>query len=75
MTAIVIRRGFADVGDGQVHYRVAGPPPGAPHGTPLVMLHPSPGSSKMLEPLIRLCRQSASYQREQSHADEKWLPD
>ncbi len=58
MTPAAIRRGFVDVGDGQVHYRVAGPPPGAPHGTPLVMLHPSPGSSKMLEPLIRLFAQT-----------------
>jgi pimeloyl-ACP methyl ester carboxylesterase len=48
MTA-TIRRGFIDLAEGQVHYRTAGPE----QGVPLVMLHPSPGSSKMLEPLIR----------------------
>lgn len=42
-----IRRAFIDTADGQVHYREAGA-----GGTPLVMLHPSPGSAKMLEPLI-----------------------
>jgi pimeloyl-ACP methyl ester carboxylesterase len=42
-----VRRGFVDTADGQVHYREAGA-----GGTPLVMLHPSPGSAKMLEPLI-----------------------
>lgn len=42
-----LRRGFVDTADGQVHYREAGA-----GGTPLVMLHPSPGSAKMLEPLI-----------------------
>jgi pimeloyl-ACP methyl ester carboxylesterase len=48
----IIRRGFVDIADGlQVHYRTAAP--AKPGGTrPLVMLHPSPGSSKMLEPLI-----------------------
>lgn len=44
-----IRRRFVDIGAGQVHVRVAGQ---AGRGTPLVMFHPSPGSSKMLEPLI-----------------------
>ncbi len=44
-----VRRGFADTPFGQVHYREAGR--GLP-GVPLVMLHPSPGSAKMLEPLI-----------------------
>jgi pimeloyl-ACP methyl ester carboxylesterase len=43
----VVKRGFVDVADGQVHYREAG------SGAPLVMLHPSPGSAKMLEPLLR----------------------
>lgn len=42
-----IRRGFVDTAEGQVHYREAGS-----GGTPLVMLHPSPGSAKMLEPLL-----------------------
>jgi len=53
--ALVIRRGFADTPDGQVHYREAGPGPaaaGAVAPPPLVMLHPSPGSARMLEPLI-----------------------
>lgn len=43
-----VRRGFVDFPDGQVHYRTAG----SGGSTPLVMLHASPGSSKMLEPLI-----------------------
>jgi pimeloyl-ACP methyl ester carboxylesterase len=49
-----IRRAFADLADGQVHYRHAGPDPVSRSGTgvPLVMLHASPGSSKQLEPLI-----------------------
>lgn len=43
------RRGFIDVTDGQVHYREAGQ-----GGTrPLILLHPSPGSGKMLTPLLR----------------------
>jgi pimeloyl-ACP methyl ester carboxylesterase len=49
MRAAPIRRGFAEVTEGQVHYRTAGwdlP------GVPLIMLHPSPGSARMLEPLI-----------------------
>jgi pimeloyl-ACP methyl ester carboxylesterase len=54
VNAPIIRRGFVDVGDGQVHYRTARPPADPAGGIPLVMLHPSPGSSKMLEPLIRL---------------------
>ena len=40
MTAI--RRGFADLPHGQMHYREAG------SGTPLVLLHASPGSSRQL---------------------------
>jgi pimeloyl-ACP methyl ester carboxylesterase len=43
-----IRRGFVDIAAGQVHYRTAG----AGGARPLVMFHPSPGSAKMLEPLI-----------------------
>ena len=46
---MAIRRGFADIGGAfQVHYRTAGA--GGPR--PLIILHPSPGSSKMMEPLI-----------------------
>ena len=44
----MIRRGFADVPGGQVHYREAGA-----GGVPLVLLHPSPGSGKMLTPLLQ----------------------
>lgn len=46
-----VKRGFVDTAEGQVHYREAGS--GAQAGVPLVMLHPSPGSAKMLEPLLR----------------------
>lgn len=46
-----VRRRFADLGFGQVHYREAGA------GPVLLLLHASPGSSKQLEPLIgRLAR-------------------
>ncbi|MCR0982593.1 alpha/beta fold hydrolase [Roseomonas populi] len=48
-TSSRIRRGFADIAEGQVHFRTAGEDRG---GTPLVMLHASPGSAKMLEPLM-----------------------
>jgi pimeloyl-ACP methyl ester carboxylesterase len=41
--APMIRRGFADLPDRQVHYRTAG------EGPPLLMIHASPGSSKQLE--------------------------
>jgi len=47
---MIVRRGFVDVAEGQVHYRHAGPQHAG--GVPLVMLHPSPGSAKMLEPLL-----------------------
>ncbi len=43
------RRGFVDVPGGQVHYRDAGDG----SALPLVLLHPSPGSGKMLTPLLR----------------------
>lgn len=43
-----IRRGFADVAGGQVHYREAG----RGRGRTLVLIHASPGSSLMLAPLI-----------------------
>ena len=46
-----IRRGFADIAEGQVHYREAGC--GLDACLPLVMLHASPGSAKLLEPLMR----------------------
>lgn len=44
----IVRRGFVDFPDGQVHYRQSGE--GGP--APLVMLHASPGSSKMIEKVI-----------------------
>jgi pimeloyl-ACP methyl ester carboxylesterase len=48
---VPVRRGFVDVQEGQVHFRHAGL-----HllgrVRPLVMLHASPGSARMLEPLI-----------------------
>jgi len=44
-----VRRGFADIDCGQVHYRHAGTP-GA--GPALCMIHQSPGSSKQLEGVI-----------------------
>ncbi len=43
---IAIKRGFADLPHGQMHYREAG------DGAPLVMLHASPGSSRQLVSLI-----------------------
>jgi len=46
----MIRRGFVDVMEGQVHYRTAGSIEAA--GPPLVLLHASPGSAKTLEPLL-----------------------
>lgn len=46
-----VQRGFVTIAEGQVHYREAGRETGC--AIPLVMFHPSPGSAKMLEPLIR----------------------
>ena len=43
-----IHRGFADIGALQVHYRQIG----AMDAAPLVMIHPSPGSSKQLSGLM-----------------------
>jgi pimeloyl-ACP methyl ester carboxylesterase len=56
MSAVTVRRGFADIDGGQVHYREAG----RDHAgdIPLVMLHPSPGSARMLEPLMRALAES-----------------
>lgn len=42
-----IRRGFADLAHGQVHYRAAGS-----GGAPLLLIHASPGSSRQLAGLI-----------------------
>lgn len=44
------RRRFVDVADGQVHFWDAGPR----SGRALVMLHASPGSARMLRPLMRI---------------------
>lgn len=46
-----VRRGFVDIDEGQVHYRYAGLEKRG-EMRPLVMLHASPGSAMMLEPLI-----------------------
>ncbi|EPX85103.1 alpha/beta fold hydrolase [Salipiger mucosus] len=48
MTVTRIRRGFAETGDRQIHYRTAGPEA----DVPLVAIHQSPGSSKQLEGLM-----------------------
>jgi pimeloyl-ACP methyl ester carboxylesterase len=45
---MVIRRGFVDAGDGQIHYRWI---PGG-SGVPLVMLHQASGSSRMMVPMM-----------------------
>jgi pimeloyl-ACP methyl ester carboxylesterase len=45
---IDIKRGFVDASMGQIHFRRAGS-----GGTPLVMIHASPGSSKQLASLLR----------------------
>ncbi len=50
MNDVVIRRAFADLADGQVHYRHAGA--ARADALPLLMIHPSPGSSRQLEPLM-----------------------
>lgn len=47
-----IARGFADIDEGQVHYRQAGQ--SRPGQLPLVMFHASPGSSRTLEPLMQV---------------------
>ncbi|GAB4166775.1 MAG: hypothetical protein OHK0024_01470 [Thalassobaculales bacterium] len=49
----MIRRGFAEIAEGQVHYRMAGQ-----GGRPLVMLHASPGSSRQLVTLIQALARS-----------------
>lgn len=46
-----VRRGFVDVAEGQVHYRECVHESGE-SAPALVMLHASPGSAKMLEPLM-----------------------
>ena len=48
---MIVRRGFVDVAEGQIHYRTCGQAgSGRP---PLVMFHASPGSTQSLEPLMR----------------------
>jgi pimeloyl-ACP methyl ester carboxylesterase len=51
--ATLIRRGFIDVSDGQMHYRHARPIGARADSAPLIVLHPSPGSSLMMTPFIR----------------------
>ncbi len=46
--AIAIKRGFADLPHGQMHYRCAG----EDVGVPLLLLHASPGSARQLHGLI-----------------------
>jgi pimeloyl-ACP methyl ester carboxylesterase len=41
-----LKRGFVDTPDGQIHYRSAG------DGPPVVVLHPTPASSKSLIPVV-----------------------
>lgn len=48
-----IQRGFAQIKEGQVHFRHAGKQNNT-NQIPLVMIHASPGSAKSLEPLITL---------------------
>lgn len=48
MASEPIRRRFADLPHGQVHYREAG----VGRGSPVLLLHSSPGSSRQLEGLI-----------------------
>lgn len=43
----IVRRAFADLSHGQVHYRHAGA-----SGPPVLLLHAGPGSAKQLEPLV-----------------------
>jgi pimeloyl-ACP methyl ester carboxylesterase len=50
MSALTIRRGFADVPHGQMHYRYAGE--GGVGGVPLLVIHASPGSSRQQVGLI-----------------------
>lgn len=44
-----VSRGFASITEGQVHYRMAG---SGNDGIPLVMIHPSPTSSWILQPIM-----------------------
>lgn len=47
-----VRRGFVDLPEGQIHYRMA-TPAGVAMGRAVVMLHQSPGSAKQLEGHMR----------------------
>ncbi len=47
---IAARRGYVDIDGGQLHYRRAG----SAAGVPLVLLHQSPSSSVMYEPLMQV---------------------
>lgn len=46
---MVVKRGFVEIADGQVHYRHAGKKDSK---RPLVMLHPGPTSSHAIVPLM-----------------------
>lgn len=52
-TATPVRRGFVDVSGGQMHYRHARPTGAGADSPPLIVLHPSPGSSLMMVPFLR----------------------
>lgn len=49
MNDLRIRRGFVDLDHGQIHFRSID----TGSQIPLVLIHPSPGSCKQLEPLLR----------------------
>ena len=49
MTDVTVRRGFADIAEGQMHYRTCGPD----NGPVLVMLHGSPLSAHSVVPLMK----------------------
>ncbi len=51
--ATPIRRGFVDVPGGQAHYRYALPEGAGLDDIPLIVLHPSPGSGRMMAKFVR----------------------
>ena len=48
MTPPMIRKGYAETPDGQIHYRQVG------GGRPVLLIHPGPASSAMFEPVMPL---------------------
>jgi len=49
MSGLRVKRGFVNLDHGQIHFRAVD----GGSAVPLVLIHPSPGSSKQLEPLLR----------------------